>query len=180
MICLWEISLFFNVDLIKSKYEAMLKKLPRGTIGRVFLFEHVPLKQALSLKFWANIWAVYSLVDESYSDQKSYGFFIDIGNGFSTLAPTILFAVGMTLQDHLMSPKWLGILGLASFWQEFYGTVMYFTSYLVNKRWRKHGSTAFQIFILVILPNVTWMVFPGLGMWASIELILNDSYDIFL
>ena len=111
--------------------------------------------EALSLKYWSNVWILYSFFDESYADPKvhtrtrahalthsqvlvtsecaathlcihactratlntvhglaplsphcfprtppvrartqSYGFWIDSGNGFSTLIPGILFVVG--------------------------------------------------------------------------------------
>jgi len=91
MICLWEISLFFYIDRIKSRYEAMKKKLPKGSIGTIFLLKPASLASAVTLEYWSDIWSTYSLFDPSYSDTKSFGWNIDIGNGFSTLIPTILF-----------------------------------------------------------------------------------------
>jgi hypothetical protein len=46
LICLWEISLFFHIKLIKSQFAAMKRKLPAGTMPQpMFLFENVPLLQ---------------------------------------------------------------------------------------------------------------------------------------
>lgn len=74
LICIWEIGLFINRKLIKAQYLALKKLLPRGTLPQpMFMFEHVPLRRALTLEHWAWVWSTYSLMDPSYSDQKSYG-----------------------------------------------------------------------------------------------------------
>jgi hypothetical protein len=174
LITLWELVLFVYIDEIKARYAGKLKKLERGQLGSIFLFEPVALRDALSARYWSEVWAVYSLLDESYSDTGSFGWSIDTGNGFSTLVPTVLLALGMSLQERLMPARWLGILGVAANWQMLYGTVVYFMQYVVNRRWRKHGSTSGQIFVMVLCSNVTWVVFPALGLWASCRLILAD------
>ena len=118
-------------------------------------------------------------MDESYSDSKSFGFNIDIGNGFSMLLPTIVFTVGMTRHD-LLGPKELGLVGMVSFYQEFYGTVVYFTQYVVNRRWRNHGNSLAQIIAMVGMSNVIWIVFPCIGMFCSYRLIMEESFNVFL
>ena len=66
--------------------------------------------------------------DPSYADQASFGFCVDVGNGFTTLVPSVLFAVSIT--SPLLDARHLGMLGLVMFWQEFYGTCVYFFQYL--------------------------------------------------
>lgn len=126
LICLWEIALFFYINRIKMRYEGFKKKLRKGEIPKIFLFEHVSISEVLTFQYWSEIWAVYSLLDSSYSDSGSFGFNVDIGNGFTTLIPSILFAIGMTKHD-LLDPQILGMIGLLSFYQELYGTFVYFT-----------------------------------------------------
>jgi len=180
LICIWEIILFFYIETIRDNYQGKLKKLEPGDIGKIFLFQQVSLSEVIKPRYWTQVWVTYSLMDEGYSNTKSFGWAIDIGNGFSTLVPTVVFLLGMTLQQSLISPKWLGIVGLQSFYQEFYGTVVYFTQYVVNKRWEKHQSTVIQIILLVIVPNIIWIVFPVIGIYASIQLILQESFDVFV
>ena len=94
------------------------------------------------------LWSCYSAFDASYADKQSFGYLIDVGNGFSTLIPTLLFAAGMTVQPagaastvlgSFPLPTWasartLGVLGFLFFYQMFYGTVVYAFSFILNKR----------------------------------------------
>jgi|GEM_PF-2163625 len=178
LICIWEMILFFHISTIVEKYQNKLKKLEKGELGTIFLFEHMDLSTALKPITWTDVWATYSLVDESYSKSTSFGWNIDIGNGFSTFVPTILVSFGMTLQHELFSPKTLGLLGALSYYQELYGTVVYFTQYIVNKRWLKHNNSWTQILLLVVCSNIVWFVFPLLGLYLSTQLIFQDSFDI--
>lgn len=38
----------------------------------------------------------YATLDPSYAQQGSFGFCVDVGNGFTTLAPSVLFALSIT------------------------------------------------------------------------------------
>jgi hypothetical protein len=51
----------------------------------------------------------------SYSDQTTYGFFVDVGNGFTTLVPSILYALCMTWP--LLPARVVGIMGMIKFYQ---------------------------------------------------------------
>jgi hypothetical protein len=174
MICMWEIALLVHVKRIKRRSRALLRKLPTGSLGALCLFEHMPLRDALSLEGWSEIWVAYSLCDTSYADANSFGWSIDTGNGISAVLPSALWCVCMT-NHTLLSPKILGIIGIAHFWQMAYGTILYFFQYCYHKRWEKHGNSWGQILALVVASNVTWILFPALGMWASSKLILAES-----
>ena len=52
----------------------------------------------------------------SYSDQTTWGFCVDVGNGFTTLVPSILFAACMTWP--LLPARVVGVMGLIKFYQE--------------------------------------------------------------
>ena len=133
-----------------------------------------------------------------------------------------------------MSAQIIGIIGVLKFYQEAYGTLVYFVSYMYNKRYE--GTNLFVSFSFVLLANGIWyvhiynicsynilkshvslvvfydialmyhmstlsipyfhrnlllllifrlyctldrFVFPAVGMWASIDMIVYNDYSIF-
>eukprot|EP00924_Labyrinthula_sp_SR-Ha-C_P005154 snap_masked-scaffold_1-processed-gene-22.56-mRNA-1 protein AED:1.00 eAED:1.00 QI:0/0/0/0/1/1/2/0/239 len=178
LICLWEISLFFYFSSIRKSYLAKKKKLPKSQLGTIFLFQHVPLSKALTLKFWGEVWATYGLVDESYANDESFGWCVDIGNGFSTLIPTLLLLICLSIKsdiNSMLSIQNVGLIGFTSFWQELYGTILYFVQFIRFKRWKKHQNTFAQVFFLVILSNPIWIVVPAYGMYVTYWMIINGQ-----
>jgi len=178
MIAWWEIALFVCQDQIRSEYEA-IKEPYRGReltrIAEVFA-RPIPLFRVLSFSQWTTIWSSYSLFDPGYSDRRSYGYNIDVGNGFTTLIPAALFAFGMTLE--LMPARVLGIIGLILFWQMFYGTAVYFFQFFNNGRHKGHSLR--DLLLFVGITNLMWFIFPIWGLSASVRLILDGSYSVFL
>mmetsp|Transcript_34684 Transcript_34684/g.42772 ORF Transcript_34684/g.42772 Transcript_34684/m.42772 type:complete len:87 (+) Transcript_34684:587-847(+) len=83
-------------------------------------------------------------------------------------------------EHSLLDPRVMGMLGLASFWQEMYGTIVYFTQYIINRQWRHHENSLLQMVLLVGGSNGTWIVFPAMGIFASYQMIMSNSYSIFL
>ena len=130
-----------------------------------------------SSKYWSRVWSTYSLYDPSYANKESYGFFIDVGNGWSTLVPSFLYMIGVSVHT-IMPARALGILGVVKFYQEFYGTILYFLSYIFNGRYK--GKTTFEVMLFVGLSNGLWFFFPMLGMYLSVVLIYSDSFSIFM
>ncbi len=118
----------------------------------------------------------YSLFDPSYSDRESFGFFVDVGNGWTTLVPSLLFIVNMISPS--MDAKYLGMMGLLKFYQEFYGTCVYFLTYIMNRRYE--GTPLSACILFVGFTNGLWFFFPLLGMWACSELVTSGTYDVFL
>ncbi len=178
MIAWWEIALFVCQDQIRSEYEA-IREPYRGRemtrIAEVFA-RPIPLFCVLSFSQWTNIWSSYSLFDPGYSDRRSYGYNIDVGNGVTTLIPATLFAFGMTLE--LMPARVLGIIGLILFWQMFYGTAVYFFQFFNNGRHKGHSLR--DLLLFVGITNLMWFIFPIWGLSASVRLILEGSYNVFL
>jgi hypothetical protein len=121
------------------------------------------------------MWSTYAALDPSYADSTSFGFCVDTGNGFTTLLPSVAFALGMT--HPLLPPRWLGMLGLVKFYQELYGTVMYFFQYFFNRRYERAPPA--MMWAVVIPCNMFWIVLPALGIWASGRMILDDDFAAF-
>lgn len=77
----------------------------------------------------------------------------------------------------IMDPRTLGILGLIQFYQEFYGTCIYFLSYILNKRYL--GRSALEVGLFVGFTNGLWFAFPLIGMMASAQLIYDGDFSVF-
>ena len=73
MICVWELALLVHIKRITRRSRSLLRKLPKGSLGPLCLFEDMPLRDALSLEGWSEIWVTYSLCDTSYADANSFG-----------------------------------------------------------------------------------------------------------
>mgnify|MGYP001825400385 CR=1 FL=1 len=173
----WELGLFFCTDQIRDEYEAS-KESYRGRefqrFGEIFQ-KRIPVSQLLSFRQWTGIWSGYALFDPGYASRSSFGYNADVGNGWSTPILATLFAFGMTFE--LMPARILGILGVIMFWQMFYGTVVYFFQFFHAGRHKGHSPAAVALF--VGNSNSLWFIFPLLGLYTSVWMILNDSYTIF-
>jgi hypothetical protein len=178
LISWWEIALLVCPDEIRSDYEA-IKQSYRGRglvrIGEIFA-RPIPVLRVLSPCEWKAIWSSYSLFDPGYADRRSFGYNIDVANGLTTIIPSALFAFGMTFE--LMPARVLGIVGVIMFWQMFYGTTVYFFQFFHNGRHEGHSVRDLALF--VGLTNLLWLVFPAWGVCASIQLILDGTYALFL
>jgi hypothetical protein len=172
LICIWEISLWHRIEDIRRWFHA-----PRGSGDRPRgnLYTHrVSLRGFWSTRLWARTWLGYAYWDDGYADPKSFGFAIDVGNGFTTLVPSLLFLVGMTFP--IFSPAVLGIIGLLVFYQKFYGTSLYFFQYLYNRRYENRPLSG--IVGVVGGTNGLWFVFPALGLIVCVRLILEGRFDV--
>lgn len=114
-IALCEVVLCARAAKVARDYRASEAKLGVGRLPPIFLFQHVSLSQLVSLDYWSTMWSTYCVLDPSYADRKSFGFCVDVGNGFSTFIPTIIFALGMTWP--ILSARVLGMLGLVLHYQ---------------------------------------------------------------
>ena len=132
-VCVCEISLLVHAGAIRREYPRLWtpSSAPR-CLPPIFLFQRASLSQIFSLRYWAAMWSTYSVLDPSYSDSTTFGFCVDVGNGVAGAVPTLLWAAGMTWP--LLPARVLGAMGVAMYWQEFYGTVLYFFQYVYNRR----------------------------------------------
>lgn len=171
MICVWEISLWHRIGDIQRWF-----RTPRGMGDRPhgnLYTTPASLREVFSTRLWARPWLGYAYWDDGYADPKSFGFAIDVGNGFSTAIPSLLFLVGMTAP--LFSPVVLGIIGLLVFYQKLYGTCLYFFQYLYNRRYENRSLRG--VLAVVGGTNGIWLLFPAIGVYVCLRLILEGRFD---
>lgn len=178
IITFWEICLFLRIDRIEADYERFRAEYVGRPLDRVkdFFLTKLSLSQIPSPTTWSEIWSSYALFDPAYADRKSFGFWIDTGNGFSMLLTSLAVLYGLTYQ--VVSARVLGVVMLIACYQMGYGALVYFASYVFNKRYV--GHTPGNLAIFVGLSNGIWIVFPAWGIWAALQLIFSDSYSVFL
>lgn len=176
LIALWEIGLGLHIDHIYKTYKSLQAKYKNDNAKAVidFMMSDIGLSEMVSLKYWSKVWSTYSLYDPSYSNRESFGFFVDVGNGWSTLIPSALFVYGMTFD--LVPVRILAIINILIFYQEFYGTVIYFLSFILNKRYKDRNFIEVAMFVGV--SNGIWMVFPLIGMFLCVNFIYSDSFHL--
>lgn len=172
LICLWEISLWRRIDDIRRWFH-----MPRGTgdrpRGNLYTTRVTPAG-FFSTRLWARTWLGYAHFDDGYADPKSFGFSIDVGNGFSTLVPSLLFHAGMSFP--ILPPMVLGLIGLLIFYQKLYCTGLYFFQYLYNRRYA--GRPLGAVLGIVGGTNGIWLVFPAIGIYVCLRLIFDGSFDV--
>lgn len=177
LINLWEFALQREADQIRREYEATREPYRGREALRAteYFTSRVPLSTLLSPRTWTGVWSSYALYDRGYADKRSFGWNIDVGNAWSTVIPAAVFAWGMTFE--WLSARMLGALGIAVFWQMFYGTAVYFFQFFNN---RNHvGHSAASILAVVGATNGIWFVFPLWALWICVQLIETNSYALF-
>ena len=173
MNCWLEISLGANIGLLEYWHhdpEGRAERPPAGVLA-----DPMTLREAISMRPWVRNMSEYVYYDPSYANRRSYGFWADVGNGYVTLIPTIFFLVGMTAG--MVSPVVLGIVGVMMFYQKTYCTSVYFVAYIFNRYYE--GRRLGKVIGVVGGTNLVWVIFPALAVYASIRLILENSYAIF-
>jgi len=184
LICVWELALYYRFDEIKVTHDARLKSgfYKDDSDGRrqrketpIIVFRDIPLKKLFSLRTWSHVWADYSRFDVSYTDPTTFGYNIDVGNGHSTFVISCMFLYSLIVP--IWSPKVMGIIGIILFYQKLYGTVLYLFAFFNNKRYVRLSWN--ELIFAVILTNLMWFIFPAIGLAASIELIMSESYALF-
>ncbi len=176
MICYWEACLFFRRDYIEKRtvyWRGRQRETGRTPVGE-FLSTRAPLRRVASPTLWADVWATYSVFDESYSDRTTFGFNADIVNGFFTPLPTLILYAAYTL---CFVPAVLaGILGAMLFWQWTYVTSAYLVSFFVAGR--QHRITRGEMYTYIGAMNAPWVLCPLLGLYVSCRLILDGNYSV--
>ncbi|KAL9179991.1 hypothetical protein ACHAXT_007961 [Thalassiosira profunda] len=177
-IALCEIVLGFNIDCIQRDYKKLKAKYAGNEWGACIAYLTMPLtiRQAFEAKTWARMWSTYALYDPSYQNHESFGFFIDFGNGLSTIPPSILMNAAIVYPDKV-SPLWAGCIGLAMYWQVMYGAIVYVGTFLFNKRHR--GKPLLEVSLFVGFSNSLWIVFPVGGIYACFCMLRDGDMGVF-
>ena len=176
LICYWEMCLFFRRDYIKKRAEFWCRRWQDTgrTPALEFLTTRVPLNRILSPTIWADAWATYSMFDSAYADRDTYGFNVDVANGFMTPAPTL--ALYLTYATGLLPAVAAGILGAMLFWQWVYMSSLYLVSFYVGQKQTR--ITTRELYIYLLGPNAIWVLIPMLGLYVSVRLILDGDYSV--
>lgn len=176
LVCIWEICLYFERDFVESRADHW--KNIQNSIGRApaieYLMSRITITEAFSSRQWADAWAAYSVYDQSYVDRRTYGFIVDVGNGFVTLLPSIFLLAAYTV--NFVPSFVVGIVGLIFFWQWIHGPAMYIASFFVADRHKLIPKRHTNILIWGI--NSAWILFGALGAYVSVRLILDNDYAV--
>ena len=176
--CYWEICLFLRRNYVEERagYWTERQSKTGESPATAFFLSRIPITSILSPSVWADVWAAYSTYDASFTDRRTYGFNVDVGNGFITLIPTaVLFAAYTT---HFMSAWLAGLLGLMLYWQLTYMTCVYWLSFFVAKRHKRLTKT--DLFLIIGALNGIWVVLPVVGLYVSIQLVIDGTYQFLL
>ena len=99
LICYWEACLFLRRDYIEARAEYWRERRVRdGRYAgrRIPPHESPACEDVVAGRLWADVWATYAQFDDSYADRRTYGFNVDIANGFATPLPTLLLYAAYT------------------------------------------------------------------------------------
>lgn len=176
LIAYWEICLFLRRDLVETRTATWRewRKRTGRTPAIEFLRTRIPLVRLLSPTVWADVWAAYSQYDSSYADRRTFGFNVDIVNGFLTPVPTLIVYAACTF--HFLPALWTGIVGVILFWQVMYGASVYLVSFFVAGRQARISRR--ELYTYVLAPNSPWMAGGLLGLYVSIRLITDGDYSV--
>lgn len=174
LVCLWEFCLLAKAHHIEEEHRLLLATYQGRAQEGVAAAFTAPIRaaQLLSPTQWSKVWTAYSLYDRGYGDRRSFGFIADVGNGFSTLAPTLIFLVGMSW--HVMPARVLGMIGIAFFYQMLYGTIVYFFNFYFNEQHLGHSRSSLAL--IVWFSNGIWIIFPLWGLVISVTMIQSGTY----
>lgn len=176
LICYWEACLFFRRGKIGARAEYWREV--QGRTGRSpahsFFIARIRPTQVLSPDVWADAWAAYCYYDESYADRRSFGFNVDIANGFVTPVPTLFLYAAFTVG--YPSARVAGIIGLMMAWQWVYMTSVYVVSFFVAGRQTLISRRDMYIYIVAI--NSFWVLSALLGVYVSTALVVNGDYSV--
>ncbi|KAL7523880.1 hypothetical protein ACHAWF_004852 [Thalassiosira exigua] len=173
-----EIILGTNIAWIRRDYQALRAKYRGNEWGACVAYLAAPLgaSQLFDRRTWSRMWSTYALYDPSYQNQESFGFFIDFGNGLSTIPPSLMVNFAIVWPEKA-SPLWVGCIGLAIYWQVLYGAVIYILSYLFNKRYE--GKSLLEVCLFVGVSNCLWIVFPAMGIYACFCMLRDGDFEVF-
>ena len=176
VICCWELCLIVRPDYIEERAEHWQRfwRETKRSPPVEFLTGKVPLSKSASPTLWADVWASYSHVDGSYADRTTYGYNVDIGNGLITPVPTLVLFVAYTFG--LIPALVAGIIGAMLFWQLVHATSVYWISFFMAGRHARIRRRDLYAYVFAL--NSPWILFPLLGIYVSIRLIVDGNYSV--
>jgi len=179
MISVWEISLGKYLRQVQATAATLHQRHGKSgaleAVGALFSLP-LSLEEAVTLKTWHIVWATYSLYDNSYANEESFGFFIDVGNGWTTIVPMAVFSLGLIFGVGEANVAMWACLCLCSFYQMMYGTLIYLLSYIYNRRHDGFGTV--EVVLFVALTNAIWVIMPLVGIGVCYQVLKTGSMEI--
>ena len=179
-IAICEIMLGLNITYIQGHYKKLREEYTTENQWKAcidYLSKPLTLRDVFTSKYWlCEMWSTYALYDPSYQNYESFGFFIDFGNGLSTIPPSILMNAAI-VRPESVSSLMVGCIGLAMYWQVMYGALVYVGSFMFNKRYV--GKTLIEVGLFVGFANALWIVFPPLGIYACVCMLRDGNMSVF-
>ena len=176
VICYWEMCLYWRRDHIEKRAAYWRERKDAGgpSPAARFLAGKVPVRRLASPTLWADVWATYAQYDGSYANRRTYGFHSDVANGFATLLPSLLLHATFTVP--FLPARIVGIAAAMLFWQWVYMTAVYLVSFYVVGRQKRISRG--DLWLYVWGSNSPWLLFPLLGLYVSVRLILDGDYTV--
>lgn len=181
-ISLCEITLGLHISTIQSDYKMLKEHYKGNELEACIAFLTFPINGIGELfdgkRVWSKMWSTYALYDPSYQNHESFGFFIDVGNGWTTILPTFIVDLAIIRPDIMAEYVLLvGCVGIATYWQMMYGALIYYLSYFFNRRYV--GKSAAEIAGFVGFSNSLWVIFPLVGIYASVRVLNDGDFQVY-
>ena len=179
LICYFEMALGMYIDKIKVDYKAQSKIWRGKEFDSIidFFFTPLTLGQLVTPKYWTRVWSTYSLYDPSYSNMESFGFFVDVSNGYCFMLPSALFLYSMTYgPPQLHEHPDAGLYRVSEFlgydaWHMHLLSIFFF-----NGRHKRFSAKEVALFIGG--SNGLWFVFPLLGVYVCYDMIQTNTLNV--
>ena len=178
-IAICEICLGYHIMFIREDYRKRKAAYPKGKEWDgclALLTMPITVKEMFQGKTWALMWSTYALFDPSYQNYESFGFFVDVGNGYTTILPCLFLNYGI-IYPYRVNQLILACVVIASYWQMLYGTIIYFLSFVFNKRYEGHNKVS--IFLFVGLTNGVWFFFPAAAIYSAYCILRDGDMSVF-
>ena len=173
----WEICIYLKRNYVEERSKYWIERGHRGLTSPAmeFLRQRVPLSRVLSPTVISEAFAAYAYYDRSYSDRRTYGFLADVSNGFVTPIPSALLFATYTVP--FVPALAVGVLGVMLYWQWVFTSTVYWWSFFVGGGQNRISRK--DMYLYVWSTNGVWIVFPLVGLYASITMVIEGSYGVF-
>jgi hypothetical protein len=168
--CLW-----FNRSYLRSQWD----RIDGGLHGRglelfiAALKSPVNHRNVFTRKEWSKGFIAWGVLDRDYGTQNGFGYLAELGNGILSLFPTHLLII--FLLSPLVSAQVAGMVGIAFFYQTIWGSSLYMIGLLTFGDNEENG---FKGNLLLIWGNLPWLIMSLLGLYISVRLVLDNSYQL--
>lgn len=178
-IAVCEQHLHVGIGYIARKSTVLIRRYGKGNeFGGAMAWFNTPLTlDNVFHKVWAEMWATYTIFDPCYANSNTFGYWVDSGNGFFTLLPSLALLYNLTYPIAFITPFFMALGSIIVFWTELYGTIIYFWTFLAQGLHRKNG--VLNTIVFVGCTNGIWFVVPIIAIYLLIGVLQTNSFAVF-